>query len=77
MKKISLFVLFNFLSLMTWAQVTGNGGIKMADKLRSSGKIYVVVLVLVIILTGLFIYLVSLDRKIGKLEKEIKSNQKN
>ena len=42
---------------------------EMADALRSNGKIYVVVAVLVAILLGLFIYLWRLDRKISKLEK--------
>ena len=43
---------------------------QMADVMRSNGKIYVVVAVLVIILLGLILYLVRLDRKISKLEKE-------
>ncbi|HLX93430.1 MAG TPA: hypothetical protein VKR32_17220 [Puia sp.] len=42
---------------------------EMADALRSNGKIYVVVAVLVVILLGLFFYLISLDRKISGLEK--------
>lgn len=42
---------------------------EMADTLRSNGKIYVVVTVLVIVLTGLFLYVIRLDRKISKLEK--------
>ena len=37
---------------------------------RESGKIYVVVSVLAIIFLGIFVYLVKLDRKISKLEKE-------
>jgi heme export protein D (CcmD) len=41
----------------------------MADAMRSNGKIYVVVSVLVIILIGLFIYLINLDRKLSRLEK--------
>jgi CcmD family protein len=45
---------------------------EMADLLRSNGKIYVVVAVLVTILAGLFFYLIRLDRKIGRLEKEVK-----
>lgn len=45
---------------------------QMAEGLRSSGKIYVVVIVLLIILTGLFIYLVNLDRKMTRLEKNNK-----
>ena len=46
--------------------------IEMADKLRADGKIYVVVTVVVIILAGLLLYVVRLDRKISKLEKETK-----
>jgi hypothetical protein len=45
---------------------------RMADGMRSNGKIYVVVTVLIIILSGLFIYLVRLDRKISRLEKTMK-----
>jgi CcmD family protein len=42
---------------------------QMADGMRSNGKIYVVVMVLVIILAGIFGYLIHLDRKIKRLEK--------
>jgi CcmD family protein len=42
---------------------------QMADVLRSNGKIFVVVAVLMIILAGLFVYLISLDRKLSRLEK--------
>jgi len=45
--------------------------IEMADALRKSGKIYTVVAVLIIILGGMFLYLISIDRKIGRVEKEI------
>lgn len=44
---------------------------EMADALRQSGKIYVVVLVVVIIVSGLLLYLVRLDRKVSRLEQEI------
>ncbi len=40
------------------------------DLMRSNGRIYVVVAVMITILLGLILYLVRLDRKIGKLEKE-------
>ncbi len=46
---------------------------EMADKFREDGKIYVVITVFAIILTGLFVYVFLLDRKIGKLEKEEKN----
>ena len=44
--------------------------VEMADQMRSSGRIYVVVAVMLTILLGLILYLVRLDRKISKLEKE-------
>ena len=43
---------------------------EMADVLRSSGKIYVVVVTVVIIFIGLAIYLFSIDRRLRKIEKE-------
>ncbi|MCK5209546.1 MAG: CcmD family protein, partial [Cyclobacteriaceae bacterium] len=36
-------------------------------------KIYVVVLVVAIVFTGLVLYAINTDRKVSKLEKEIKS----
>ena len=42
----------------------------MADTMRSNGRIYVVVAVVVLILIGLILYLVRLDRKISKMERE-------
>ena len=43
--------------------------VSMADTLRSNGKIYVVIAVILTILLGLILYIVRLDRKISKLEK--------
>ena len=45
--------------------------VEMADLMRSNGKIYVVVGVLLIILTGLFIYLFTIDKKIKKIEQSL------
>lgn len=42
------------------------------DLMRSNGKIYVVVAVIVVILVGLFIYVMNLDRKISKIESHKK-----
>lgn len=67
----SILALLSFLPSMAQDTMQG-GGIEMADVMRSSGKIYVVVAVLALIMTGLFIYLAGLDRKIRKFEKEIK-----
>lgn len=44
--------------------------VEMADGMRSNGKIYVVVAVLAVILAGLFLFLVNIDRKVTRLEKE-------
>lgn len=38
------------------------------EMMRSNNRIYVVIAVIVTILVGLFLYLIRLDRKIGKLE---------
>ncbi len=59
-----------FLLLITAS--VANAQVEMADAMRSNGKIYVVVTVLATIFAGIFAYLVILDRKISKLEKENK-----
>ncbi|MEJ7767539.1 MAG: CcmD family protein [Chitinophagaceae bacterium] len=55
----------------------GNGKPEMAVGMRSNGKIYVVIAVVLTILLGMFIYLVNLDRKIGRLEKEARNEANN
>ncbi len=44
---------------------------EMADTMRSEGKIYVVVAILLIIFAGLIVYLVMLDRKLTRIEKKL------
>jgi hypothetical protein len=46
--------------------------VEMADNLRAEGKIYVIVLIILIVLAGLFAYLFLLERKIKKLEERLK-----
>jgi Na+/melibiose symporter-like transporter len=43
----------------------------MASTMRSNGKIYVVVAVLATIVAGLFFYLIRIDKKVSKLEKDL------
>lgn len=43
--------------------------VEMADTLRSSGKIYVVVAVIALIFLGMLLFLFSLDRRIKKIEQ--------
>ena len=62
-KLISIFTLL-FFSFFANAQDA-----EMADIMKENGKIYVVIAVMLIILAGFVLYLVRLDRKISKLEK--------
>ena len=50
--------------------------VPMADSLRSEGKIYVVVIMILIVLTGLIIYLFLMDKKVKKLEKMVSERKK-
>lgn len=43
------------------------------DFLRSTGKIYTVVFVILILFIGIFIFLKSIDHKLTKLENHIKN----
>ncbi len=54
------------------AMAQGNSPDDANDFMRSNGKIYVVVAVAAVIISGLFLYLLNLERKIKKLEKEYK-----
>ncbi|PWS28386.1 CcmD family protein [Pedobacter yonginense] len=67
MKKILLSLIFTMVAMQLFAQ---DNGVEMADALRSNGKIYVVVVCIVIILLGLIAYLFSLDKRLKKIEKE-------
>lgn len=71
LKKIGLVFFCLLFSLVAFSQ----DDVKMADTMRSNGRIYVVVAVVVTILTGLILYVFRLDRKISKLERENKNEQ--
>ena len=49
---------------------------EMADAMRANGKIYVVMVVCLIILIGLFLYVTRIDKKLSRLENEIHSEIK-
>ena len=72
MKKIIFALMLLLSSVQLFAQ---SNDVEMADALRSNGKIYVVVICIVMILLGLLIYLFSLDKRLKKIEK--KSSDKN
>ncbi len=53
----------------------GTADVEMADVLRQDGKIYTVVLGLVVILTATIVLLVRVDRKLFRLEQELKQKK--
>mgnify|MGYP000509660943 CR=1 FL=1 len=44
------------------------------DFFRNTGKIYVVVAIIVATFIGIFLFLIYMERKVSKLEKESKNN---
>ncbi len=69
---ITLMLLLLFVIAPVWLMAQP---IEMADTLRSEGKIYVVVAILVVIFAGLIGYLLLLDRKITRIEKKLPSKK--
>lgn len=67
---LKYFLLLNTLLFSTHLSYAAQE-VEMADTLRSNGMIYVVVAILGIILVGLLTYLISIDKKISKIEKEL------
>jgi len=72
MKKISITLLMVLIGGHLFAQ---DGGASLSDSLYASGKIYVVVACIVLILLGLLFFLFSIEKRLKKLEK--KSSGKN
>ena len=70
---IKMKYLLTSLSMLLFCFITkAQEKVEMADTMRSNGRIYVVVAVILVILIGLFLYLIRLDRKISRVEKENK-----
>ena len=65
MSRLFLNVCFLFVA----SYCIGQQPVEMADVLRESGKIYVVVAILLIILIGLIVYIFRMDIKIRQIEK--------
>lgn len=78
MKKISLSIILSlFTAWNTFAQndtvntvIEEAYQVEMATGLRSSGKIWVVVSVLLTLVIGLFIFLFTIDKKVKNLENK-------
>ena len=81
MKKILIIIILFFslnLSAQEKIEITDsdyeNQQIEMADQFRADGKIYVVVAVILVIMACMFFYLYRIEKKVKKLEKEIRGS---
>lgn len=73
LKKKSL-LLLNLVALLAPMQLIAQNTsqqVDMADQFRADGKIYVVVIVMLVIVLGMSFYAFRIDRKLSKLEKNI------
>jgi CcmD family protein len=68
--KISTILLLTMFIFTQTVLAQNTGTVEMADTLRSSGKIYVVVAVMSIVFIGIVGYLFSIDKRVKKVEKD-------
>jgi hypothetical protein len=66
MKKFISFLSIILISAVLFAQ---DGKVEMADELRNSGKIYVVVTVMLLLFSAFIVYLFTIDKRLKKIEK--------
>ncbi|MBL0102736.1 MAG: CcmD family protein [Bacteroidetes bacterium] len=72
MKRLNYLLSFLFV-LTPFLGFGQNSDVEMADVMQANGKIYVVIAVLGVVLAGILIYLISIDRKVKDLENKRKS----
>jgi hypothetical protein len=68
MRNSVYFLLLLLASVFSSSGLYAQGNEAAESTMRSNNKIYVVLAICVTILAGLFLYLVSIDRKIAKIE---------
>jgi CcmD family protein len=71
MKKKTLIIRIT-LALLSVLLIKGGIDLGITDALNADNKIYVVVAVVATIFAGIIVYLINLDSKISKLEKQLK-----
>ena len=54
-----------------------NNTVEMADTMRSNGKIYVVVAVVMVVFAGFIFYMIQTERKITRIEREVLKEKGN
>jgi CcmD family protein len=70
LKRAAFVIALCFFQSFLFAQAADSTANEPPDFMSSNGKIYVVMAVVVVIVLGIFIYLINLDGKIKKLEKK-------
>jgi hypothetical protein len=70
MKKYSKIIMLAMVMISSLAVAAQEKEVEMADTMRSNGRIYVVLAVMLTILAGLVLYMIRVDRKVTKLERE-------
>lgn len=71
-RRFLLTLIAAFFTAFAFAQEQTNGNsVEMAEALRQDGKIYVVVVVLSLIFLGLILFLIVVDKRLRKLEKQL------
>ena len=68
--KIYYLLLMMPVMLLSATPIFAQDNVVTESTMRSNGKIYVVMVICVTILVGLFLYVASIDKKLGKIEKE-------
>lgn len=68
-KRIAFAILLGLMQLAAFAQDASTNEASN-DLMRSNGKIFLVMTIVVVLIIGLLLYLISIDRKISKLEKK-------
>lgn len=72
MSKRVLGLMFICISLLSQAQqMVVDNAPQMADVFREEGKIYVVIAVIALIFLSLLVFLLYIERKLKKIEKQI------
>ena len=72
MSKLKIFsLLFVFLTTIL---TSAHAQVESVDFMRSIGKIYAVVAVIVLIFIGILLFLIYLERKVSRIENQFKNN---
>lgn len=74
MKKLKSWLLIALLICIHGVVSAQESSVEMADLMRSNGKIYVVVGVVVLIIIGILGYLIRLDLQLRKMEQQDKNH---